>query len=58
MRDEDIFYSDDEFSDSEDLYQVGPEMYSVAIILILGVRLQQLQGGGEHLLPAWRLGAD
>ena len=34
MRDEDIFYSDDEFSDSEDLYQVGPEMYSVAMILI------------------------
>ena len=24
MRDEDIFYSDDEFSDSEDFYQVGP----------------------------------
>ena len=23
MRDEDIFYSDDEFSDSEDFYQVG-----------------------------------
>ena len=24
MRDEDIFYSDEEFSDSEDFYQVGP----------------------------------
>ena len=29
MRDEDIFYSDDEFSDSEDFYQVGPKSWNV-----------------------------
>ena len=28
MRDEDIFYSDDEFSDSEDFYQVGPKRWN------------------------------
>ena len=33
MRDEDIFYSDDEFSDSEDFYQVGPmDQWSIYIV--------------------------
>ena len=43
MRDEDIFYSDDEFSDSEDLYQVGSRLHIKTINLFSRCRITTTQ---------------